>query len=274
MQTIQVLKITLIVLIAASISPLLAFAEPSIELTSDQKNIGSLDSVLVIGMVTGVEPYSTVNLTVTAPDGETVYSPNVPFDDEGNFKRLIHPPLPSFKPGIYTIVASHDQIDYTVQIQFTVTAEDIPRTPISDVTDLAQVEKMSDSAMHISANAVIGDTNIDIHGKTVWIDRDVTLKVSSPKGNLIAVAQVTPTINGDFSTTIKIGGPLWKEDGMYTVTAYQDDSSELQDSVEVEIAEGVVVPEFGTVAAIVLALSMVSLIALSAKSRLGIFPRF
>ena len=273
MQTTQVLKIPLIVLIVMSVPSLLAFAEPSLELTSDQQNIGSLDSILVIGKVTGVDPYSTVNLTVIAPDGETVYSPNVTFDDEGNFKRLFHPSLPSFKMGTYTIVASHDQIDYSVPIQFNVTKEDLTRTTMSDMVDLTEVEKKPNSDLHISANAILGDTNIDITGKTVWTDRDVTLKVSSPNGNLIAVAQVTPTINGDFSTTIKIGGSLWKEDGIYTVTAYQGDSSELRDFVEVEIAEGVVVPEFGTITAIVLALSMVSLIVLSSKSRLSIFPK-
>lgn len=270
----KVLKLTLLVLLAVSFSPLLAFAEPTLELTSDQKNIVSSDSVLVFGKITGVDTYSTVNLTVIAPDGEIVYSPNVPFDDKGNFKRLIHPPLPSFKSGIYTIIASHDQIDHTVQIQFVVTEEYVPRTVKSDMTDTSVVKKTLDSPMSVSANAIIGDTKIDIYGRTIWTDRDVTLKISSPTGNLIAVAQVAPTINGDFSTTVKIGGPLWEVDGMYTVTAYQGDSSELQDSVEVEIAEGVVVPEFGTVAAIVLALSMVSLIAFSTKSRLGISPRF
>jgi len=38
--------------------------------------------------------------------------------------------------------------------------------------------------------------------------------------------------------------------------------------------EGRVIPEFGTVAAMILAVAIFSIIAISAKSRLSILPRF
>ena len=269
------LKISLIVLTVFSILPVLAFAAPSIEISSPQSNIGPLDSVLVFGTVTDVKSFSTVNLTVTAPDGEIIFSPNVTFDNEGNFKRLIHPPLPSFKPGVYTIVASNKQLDTVAQIQFTVIGDEIPRVTAQESNyNSGILESKLDSDMHILANAVEGDTNIKITGKTVWADHPVTLKVTSPSGNLITVAQVDPKFSGDFSTTIKIGGQMWKEDGTYTVTAYQGDSSEIVDTVKVEIADGVVVPEFGAIAAMVLAVSIISLIAFSAKSKLSLVTRF
>ena len=198
------------------------------------------------------------------------------FDNNGEFKRLIHPPINGFKTGIYTVVASHNQIEFTSQLQFTVTGNDVATKGImkepKSQSQLTQEKINSD--MYILANAVQGDTNIKITGKTVWTDRDITLKVTSPKGNLITVAQVTPSSDGSFSTSIKTGGSLWNEDGMYTVTAFQGDSSELKDTVNVEITDGVVVPEFGTIAVMILVVSMMSLIAFSAKSRLSIAPRF
>ena len=266
-------KILLFALVAVTFSPLFAFGEPSIELTSSQKNIASLDSVLVFGQVTGVAPYSTVNLTVLAPDGEVVYSPNLTFDDDGNFKRLIHPPLPSFKQGIYTVVVSHDQVDYTKQIQFTVTTEDLPRGILSESVPKSQTQNEIVSDLYVVADAMIGDTEINISGKTIWNDKDITLTVSSPNGNLITVDQVSPSINGEFSTTIKVGGPMWKEDGAYVVTAHQGDSSELKYSIRVEISDGVVVPEFGTIAAMILVVSIISIIVISAKSRLSFPPK-
>lgn len=253
-------------MLAVAFAPLFAFAEPSIELTSEQDTIGALDSVLVYGKVTGVAPYSKVTLTVTAPDGEVVYSPDVTFDRDGVFKRLFHPTLPSFKPGVYTVVASHDKISYTAEAQFTVTGENLPGSILGEPTQNGMDRTGSD--LYIFADAVNGDTVINIKGNTVWADKDVSVTVSSPSGNLITVDQLSPTINGDFSTKIKIGGSLWKEDGVYTVTAHQGDSSELQYTAEVEIADGVVVPEFGAIAAMVLAVSIISVIALSAKSRL------
>ena len=74
---------------------------------------------------------------------------------------------------------------------------------------------------------------------------DITLIVSSPNGNIITVAQITPGLHGNFETEIKIGGSMWKEDGMYTITANQGTASEYKESINVEIQEGVVVPEFG-----------------------------
>ncbi|WP_249111110.1 PEFG-CTERM sorting domain-containing protein [Nitrosopumilus sp. K4] len=262
-------------MLLVSLSPILVFAEPSFELHSNQKQIGVSDSFLVYGKVSDVTPYSEVNLSVVAPDGEIVYSYELTFDDDGNFKRLIHPPIHGFKIGTYTITASHPQISITNQFQFTVVGNGVASEGVMQETkSLSQLtqEKLN-SDMYILANAVQGDTDIKITGKTIWTDRDVTLKVTSPNGNLITVAQVSPSSDGAFSSTIKTGGPLWNEDGMYTVTAYQGDYSELTDTVKVEIANGVVVPEFGTIAIMILAMSIISLIVFSAKSRLSLTPR-
>ena len=266
------LKSSLLLLALISFLPLSAFASSSIELSSDQETIHQTDSFLIYGKITGVSTYSKVDLSVIAPDGETVYSFNVGFDNEGTFKRLIHPPIPSFKPGIYTVIATHEEGGLSAKLNFTVLGKELPRGIISTETVTPKDKTTSD--MYIVANAVEGDTEINIVGKTIWTDRDITLKVSSPNGNLITVAQISPDTNGDFSTKIKIGGTMWKEDGMYTVTAFQGDHSELKDSVNVEIANGVVVPEFGTIAAMILAISLISLIAFSAKSKLSVLPRF
>ena len=43
---------------------------------------------------------------------------------------------------------------------------------------------------------------------------------------------------------------------------------------EIEIIGTFVVPEFGTIAAMILAVAIISIIAVSAKSRLSIMPRY
>ncbi|MDH5666007.1 MAG: PEFG-CTERM sorting domain-containing protein, partial [Nitrosopumilus sp.] len=45
-------------------------------------------------------------------------------------------------------------------------------------------------------------------------------------------------------------------------------------SIKVEIKDGVVVPEFGVVASLVLAISIISIIIVSSKSKLSISPRY
>jgi predicted secreted protein with PEFG-CTERM motif len=128
------------------------------------------------------------------------------------------------------------------------------------------------SGLQLSAGGVEGSTTIDISGTT---DRngDITLTVTAPNGNIVAVSQISPS-GGSFSTTIEVGGPLWSQDGMYEISAHQGAASSHQKSAEVEIVDGHVIPEFGVIAAMILAVAIVSIIVVTAKTRLSIVPRY
>jgi predicted secreted protein with PEFG-CTERM motif len=130
------------------------------------------------------------------------------------------------------------------------------------------------AGLSITANAMEGSDTIEITGQTSKTNEDVTFTVVSPNGNIVSIDQVSPDASGGFATDISVGGPLWSQDGMYTVTAQQGSGSTFTDSVEVEIADGLVIPEFGTIAAMILAVAIISIIAISAKSRLSIVPRY
>ena len=266
------LKMTLLALLAISIIPISsAFAEGTIQLNSDQDTIKATDSILVYGTIQGVTKYIPLTLEVIAPDGEVIRSPKVQFDDDGTFKRLIHAPLPSFKIGTYTVIASHEDATTSPRIQFTVTGESLVKeTTAAPGTG----DRKIFPGLEISAEALEGSDTITITGTAVSRDTDITFTINSPSGNLVSVEQISPNTNGDFTVELKTGGPLWTEDGVYTVTANQGIASEFQDSVEVEIVKGRVIPEFGTIAAMVLVVSIVSIIAITAKSRLSVMPRF
>ena len=74
--------------------------------------------------------------------------------------------------------------------------------------------------------------------------------------------------------TIETGGALWSQDGMYTISAQQGDASNYKTSADVEIVDGHVIPEFGVIAAMILAVAIVSIIVVTAKTRLSIVPRY
>ena len=126
--------------------------------------------------------------------------------------------------------------------------------------------------LSLTAGGVEGSTTIDISGTT---DRngDITLKVIAPNGNVVSVSQLSPS-GGSFMTTIEVGGPLWSQDGMYTISAHQGKASNYQTSAEVEIVDGHVIPEFGVIAVMILAVAIVSIIVVTAKTRLSIVPRY
>ena len=271
------LKISLFMLMAVSMFSTLAFAEPTLELEVSSNEIKALDSIWISGKITDVSQFKPVKLKIIGPDGALVFAPQVAIEDNGEFKKLLNPPIPSFKAGTYLVTASHDDSEITTSTEFTVLAQEIPRNP-----DAVQIQEQvtekevpaPTSGIAMSADAINGSDVITITGNTSFRGTDITLIVNSPVGNLVTIAQVTPGIYGDFEIEIKTGGPMWKEDGMYTITANQGASSEHKESIQVEIKDGVVVPEFGVIASLVLAISIISIIIVSAKSKLAILPRY
>jgi predicted secreted protein with PEFG-CTERM motif len=61
---------------------------------------------------------------------------------------------------------------------------------------------------------------------------------------------------------------MWKQDGVYTITGQQGLGSLNKSTVEVEIVDGAVIPEFGAITSLILVVAISSIIALSAKSKL------
>jgi predicted secreted protein with PEFG-CTERM motif len=125
------------------------------------------------------------------------------------------------------------------------------------------------------ANSIAGSNTIAIIGTTDSAST-ITIKVIAPNGNVVTADQFAPIVDekGHFLKDITTGGPLWNQDGQYTIVAQQGDDPKYKYSIEVGIKDGVVIPEFGTIAVMILAVAIISIIAVSAKSRLSIMPRY
>ena len=242
-----------------------------------------------------------VTIRVISPNGSNVVSVDqVTPDSNGEFSTEFN--VSNWKQdGLYeikinqgiasgqfdsgTIVSSSSSLyTFTLYVDVTsgITAE-TSTTESSVVSDTGvspdtKFDYSNERGLWIEANAMEGSDTIEITGTTSHATlTDVIFTVIAPNGNLVSVAQITPDASGDFATDISVGGPLWSQDGAYTITAQQGDpqnGSLFTDSVEVDIADGLVVPEFGTIAAMILAVAIISIIAISAKSRLSIVPRY
>ena len=139
-------------------------------------------------------------------------------------------------------------------------------------TEEAEAAAATTSGLSLTAGGVEGSTTIDVSGTTDRND-DITVTVIAPNGNKVSVDQITPS-GGSFMTTIETGGALWSQDGMYTISAHQGTASNYQTSAEVEIVDGHVIPEFGVIAVMILAVAIVSIIVVTAKTKLSIVPRY
>ena len=145
-------------------------------------------------------------------------------------------------------------------------------TSLMLVAALAYAPAAFAGGLEIEADAVEGSTTITLTGQASSSD-PVSIMVLAPNGNVVSIDQVNPDSDGSFTSTIGVGGPMWKQDGVYSISAQQGSAAINKSTVEVEIADGAVVPEFGTIASLVLVVAITSIVILSAKGRLSFTPR-
>ena len=247
----------------------------SITATADQ---GS-NTIAVTGMTALAS--NDVTFVVKSPSGNNLVTvAQVTPDDDGNFTVIFKVGQTWNEDGLYSITAKQGQSSiYTLTVFVEVTSGMTEETSVTQSTlemeSILSIQTNVDkyTGLEISAEAVEGSDTIIITGST---DRpgDIVFTVKAPNGNLADASQVSPDDNGEFVTEFKVNSPMWKQNGLYTVTAQQYPSSAYISTVQVDIQDGLVVPEFGTIAAMILAVAIISIIAISAKSRLSIIPRY
>ena len=193
----------------------------------------------------------------------------------GSYSTSIN--VSSYADGTYTIKVNQGESGkYTLSVDIDVSggSSDSSASVSNQIaaTEEEAVSTTPSGGLILTAGGMEGSTTIDVSGTT---DRtgDITLKVTAPNGNVVSVSQISPS-GGSFMTTIETGGALWSQDGMYTISAHQGAASNYQTSADVEIVDGHVIPEFGVIAAMILAVAIVSIIVVTAKTKLSIVPRY
>jgi len=242
-----------------------AYAAMSLSVDADYDN----GSISISG---DTDRSDDVSIKVTAGNGNLVSVDQVT-PSGGTYSSTIKVSL----DGTYTVSAQQGSVSaYMLSVAVSSSepsgSSSTGSASSADSTTSAVVTAASSSGLSITAGGIEGSTTIDVSGTTDRGD-DITLKVIAPNGNVITTAQITPS-GGSFMTTITTGGALWSQDGMYTISAYQGQATQYQASAEVEVIDGHVIPEFGTIAVMILVVAIVSIIIVSAKTKLSLVPRY
>ncbi len=275
-----------IILMALSLVSMASIQQDVFAQTQGMTITATTDQVGNIITVTGktISDYTDITFSVWSPSGNNLVAAwQTSPDDDGNFGTTFTIGPNWTEDGYYTIIAKQGESSlYELEVEVKVIGGVTLRS-----TSVTESNLTSDSVLVIKPNVtkdaglvldeiVIdnGSTMFEVTGTTDRVSEAVTFTVIAPNGNVVSVAQVAAALDGEIAVEISVGGSMWKQDGFYTVTAYQNDNPKYSDSKQVDILDGVVVPEFGTIAAMILAVSIISIIAISAKSRLSIMPRY
>ena len=236
--------------------------------------------------VTGetVSNLTDVTFRVTSPSGNNVVEiDQLSPDNDGKFVKEFKVGPAWTEDGLYKITVMQgigNNSLYTLNVLVEVVNGMTERTSVTEsnmegVFTTPENNAATDAGLELDDPSFVnGSDEFEISGITDRVSQDITVTIIAPNGNIVTIAQISPSLDGEFSKVITVGGPLWKENGDYTVKAKQFDDPKYTDEKLVDILDGTVVPEFGTIAAMILAVAIISIIAISAKSRLSIIPRY
>ena len=261
-----------------------AYAAAGLSLSAD----GSGDTIAI----SGTSDRNDLDVTIVLSNSMGIHSISQSSVSGGSYSASFN--VSNLSDGAYTITANQgDSSKYSVSVDVDVSGgssdSSVSATTVTVASDVeidtgeSNAARNEMTAFTLTADAIQGSTTINVSGNT---DRslDIVLIVKAPNGNVVSIDQVTPS-GGSYMTTISVGGALWSQDGMYTIEADQgiDAGGKFtgqvmqhlyQESTQVEIKDGHVVPEFGTIAIMILVVAIVSIIALSAKTKLSIVPKY
>ena len=227
--------------------------------------------------VSGTSDRSDLDVTIVLKSGNGIHDVAQSSISDGSYSATFN--VSNLSDGAYTIAANQGSSS-KYNLSVSVDVSDGTSTSSASVSnqvaaaeeEAGSVEAVAAGGLTLTASGVEGSTTIDVSGTTDRSD-DITIKVIAPNGNVVAADQISPS-GGSFMTTVETGGALWSQDGMYTISAFQGAASNYQTSAEVEIVDGHVIPEFGVIAAMILAVAIVSIIVVTAKTKLSIVPRY
>ena len=226
------------------------------------------DSTIVVnGQVGNMRMGTPVTVIVTSQTGVVTIEQITPSSD-GSFTLTINTASPLMKyDGQYKIKATYG--DANINDVVVVTLEG---------GDVREASSSSHEEHHEEAADFTNELNYNISGGSVESitsthDDSLLIKIHDAEDG----SELTITLPDDIITPFN--------DGTFFVLVNGEESDDAEqngnritipfdaDATDIEIVGTHVVPEFGTIAMIVLAVAIVSIIAVSAKSRLSIMPR-
>ncbi len=257
-----------------------AFAAFSITMDTDKSVYDHATIITITGHVDPVDPGSAVSLMCKSPVGGVCGIQQLDVNDDGSFSATINTSTALMKyDGTYLIDAHYVDAKTTVSVELTnalETYEDgttVAGTAVAGTTITGTLET-DDGTLY-----ELGTGQIEY---AVTCNATPSFYVNADDNSI--VIHIEPTNNGVLTVTLheELIKPF--EDGTFVVIVdnqEMEDYSQLGNTLtipclagteKIEIHGSWAIPEFGVIAAMILAVAIVSIIVVTAKTRLSIVP--
>jgi len=230
---------------------------------TDKTDYGHNDKIMVEGQVANTSGFP-ITITVVSPLNSIVTIDQVNVSDDGSFKTTLNTAGGMWKyDGTYTIKVNYGSSEKSntvhVEISCAVVTEETP-SKMCNTNEIA----IGDNCVPFS---ITGGT---VTGATINTDdNSIVISINANEDGKLTLTPSKTIIDGIFM--VLVDGEEWDDVEIVAnkVTVMFPAGAE-----RIEIIGTYVIPEFGAIAAMILAVAIISIIAVSAKSRLSIMPKY
>ena len=279
--------ISAILIVSIGMTPVFGQIQTSVIVTTDKSMYSEGDMIIVTGEVKDLYSGTPVSVIVKAPNGNLVSIAQVSVGADKKFSTEIAAGGALMKTeGTYTIT-----VQYGTENRSATTAFEFGK-----ISGTGSSGTGSSGTGSSGTGSIITDTTVSVEGSSDLIGYEISggklLSIMPDVDANSLIISIEATSDGSMTLTI----PRSVMDAIHD--GEDDEFFVLIDGEEVDFDESItsndrtltiefpagaemieiigtfVVPEFGTIAAMVLAVAIISIIAVSARSRLSIMPRY
>ena len=256
----------------------------SIIVTTDKSSYLEGEMISISGEIKNIALGNQLSIVIQAPNGNIVALDQITVGSDKQFSTEIKLGGKLMKQeGTYTIkvtqdknnqvttsfefggVSSSNELDIIIDSPITATTVTATTVVVQDSTDLISYEITNGKIINIMTDMDAKSLLIDIEA---WDDGSITLTI--PRS--VLDAKINDGDDDEFFVLVD-----GEEVDFEEITTSTDRTLTIEFSAgseQIEIIGTFVIPEFGTIAAMILAVAIISIIAISAKSRLSIPSRY
>ena len=239
-----------------------------ISVWTDKTVYGHNDTIVVKGKVANVASGFPVTITVVSPLNSVITIDQLNVKDD-SFETTINTTGHLWKyDGTYTIKVNYGSVEKSnsVQVELTGGIEYTPDYTTSTPNKQCKANEISASGQCVPftiSGGVITGASINTD------DNSIIININAEEDGILTITPSKTILDGIFM--VLVDGEEWDDVDIVAnkVTVMFPAGAE-----QIEIIGTFVIPEFGTIAAMILAVAIISIIAVSAKSRLSIIPRY
>ncbi len=265
-----VFALSAILIASVGAAPAFSQIEELIVVSTDKSSYSVGETILISGEVRDLLSGYAISLQVIAPNGNLVAIAQPEVGDDKMFSAKLTAGGQMKVEGTYTIKVLYGTESRTAKTTFEFRGVGVPSGPPTQMGPSMDVEGYT-VGFKITGGSVLGITpDVDANSLVIEISttNDGELTIILPR------ALIDAKFNGDDDDFfVLVDGEEVDFDETKTSTERTLTISFFDGSEEIEIIGTFVIPEFGTIAAVILSVGIISIIAVTAKTRLSLVPK-